>query len=174
MSEEIDNWTVLICGSRFYLWPRVIFAVLNRLHARHEDRLVVVEGYARGADATAHAWCLGRRFDDTRHRCYPVDWVAERKALGAKMLWKAGHDRNTRMLASERPRLVVAFHEQFSKERGGTSDMCLKGVLAGVPTWLVPVENPNLGEWVDLEGYPEKRIRQACCELETAGISYSR
>lgn len=40
----------------------------------------------------------------------------------------AGPERNTRMLA-ENPRLIVAFHDHFDPASGGTSDMCLRGLL---------------------------------------------
>lgn len=172
--SPLDDPVVLLCGSRFYPWPRTVWAILDRLLTRYGDRLVVVEGFARGADADAHAWCLGQGFGNDRHRCHPIDWAAERRVRDPKMLWRAGHDRNVRMLAVERPKLIIACHNDFSYAKGGTSHMCLAGLLAGVPAWLAPTEDPSAGMWVELDKYPETRIRETRRELAAAGIDYVR
>ncbi|MBB6081893.1 SLOG family protein [Streptomyces paradoxus] len=59
---------VLICGSRRWPWPSAVGAVLDRLLARHGDRLVVIEGSATGADAAACSWCRRHGLDADRHR----------------------------------------------------------------------------------------------------------
>lgn len=57
MAFELSNPRVLLCGSRRWQWPRTVDAVLGRLAAQHGERLVVIEGAAKGADHAAHLWC---------------------------------------------------------------------------------------------------------------------
>ncbi|MFI6022358.1 SLOG family protein [Streptomyces sp. NPDC051287] len=155
VTMELSDARVLVCGDRRWCWPDTVTAVLDRLVARRGDRLVVIEGAATGAD---------------RHRCHPVDWQAERHAR--PKTWRlAGPERNTRMLA-ERPSLVVAFHSRFDPGSGGTSDMCLRGLLSGVPAWLVPGREPDAGRWLLLEEFPEwrtKRVRRELAEAPPGG-----
>ncbi|MFE4519099.1 hypothetical protein ACFRMQ_33485 [Kitasatospora sp. NPDC056783] len=54
------------------------------------------------------------------------------------------------MLLQERPRLIIAFHDHFSPDSGGTSDMRLRGLLRQVPVWLVPHEDVQQGMWLRL------------------------
>ncbi len=150
---------VLITGSRQWppAWDATVEQVLDRLLDRYHERLVVIEGRAQGVDAAAHHWCLRHRLGPNRHRCYPVDWATEQ--LRRPTAWRrAGHDRNTRMLLQEWPRLVIAFHHQFNGGAGGTSNMCLKALLAGLPVWLVPGPDPTIGQWLRLDQFPTRRI----------------
>jgi hypothetical protein len=71
-------------------------------------------------------------------------------------------------LDSHHPRLVVAFHDHFDPGSGGTSDMCLRGLLKDVPVWLVRGEDPQTGFWLRLNAFPEKRADRVRREL---GIS---
>ncbi|MFD8608559.1 SLOG family protein [Streptomyces sp. NPDC059631] len=167
MTLVLEEPRVLVCGSRRWPWPGTVEAVLDRLLARHGGDLVVIEGAATGADSAAHAWCERHRFGPERHRCHPVDWAAERRARpqGWKM---AGPERNTRMLLKERPRLIIAFHDRFSPGSGGTSDMCLRGLIEQVPVWLVPGEDVQRGTRLRLGVFPEGRQRRIRAELDAA------
>ncbi|MDJ0341756.1 SLOG family protein [Streptomyces sp. H10-C2] len=167
-----DEPRVLVCGSRRWPWPGVVDVVLDRLLARHGEGLVAIEGRATGADAAAHAWCERHGLGAERHRCHPVDWKAERRARPAD--WRlAGPERNTRMLLDERPRLIIAFHDHFSPASGGTSDMCLRGLLKQLPVWLVPGENVQVGSWLKLSMFPADRQRRLRAELDAAARSRS-
>lgn len=66
------------------------------------------------------------------------------------------------------PQLIVAFHDQFDPGSGGTSDMCLRGLLKDVPVWLVRREDPGTGSWLRLNAFPERRADRVRREL---GIS---
>ncbi|WP_344948211.1 hypothetical protein [Sphaerisporangium flaviroseum] len=159
---------MLLCGSRFWPWPGTVHQVCDRLHRRHGDRIVFIEGRARGADMAGHSWCLAHGLGEDRHRCFPVDWEAERRARPSG--WRAaGPERNTRMLA-ERPWLIVAFHQALDPRSGGTSDMCLRGVLAGVPVWLVTTPDPNIGRWISLDEFPPKRVARVRSQLHPLGL----
>ncbi|MFG3228638.1 SLOG family protein [Kitasatospora sp. NPDC048194] len=167
MGFDLSEPRVLMCGSRRWPWPTAVEIVLDRLLDRHGERLVVIEGAATGADSAAHGWCQRHGLGSERHRCYPVDWKAERLARPAD--WRlAGPERNTRMLLTERPRLIVAFHDHFSPASGGTSDMCLRGLLSEVPVWLVPGPDVQVGAWLRVDMFPLARQRRFQAELEAA------
>lgn len=159
-----DRYCVLITGSRHWPWPKTVWGVLDRLLARHGDRLVVVEGDATGADQAAHQWCLNQSLSPERHRCYPVDWKAARGS-GRDDWWRAGTERNTKMLVTEKPNLITGFHDSLDVKRGGTSDMILRGLTVGVPAWLVPGYHPMQGRWVDLAEFPDNRRTRVAREL---------
>jgi hypothetical protein len=164
MAMILDVPRVLVCGSRRWSWPMTVGAVLDRLAARYGERLVVIEGAASGADRAAHDWCSARGLDAKRHRCFPVDWTGERERRPAD--WRlAGPERNVRILVEEQPRLIVAFHDRFEAASGGTSDMCLRGLLKGVPAWLVPGEDADAGHWLRLGMFPQSRADRCRREL---------
>ncbi len=80
--------------------------------------------------------------------------------------WRlAGPERNTLMLIDERPRLIVAFQDRFDPAAGGTFDMCLRGLLAGVPVWLVTAANPQVGRWLSQDEFPSNRTNRIRREL---------
>ncbi|WP_369033268.1 SLOG family protein [Streptomyces adonidis] len=167
MAMEMGEPRVLVCGSRRWPWPQVVEAVLDRLVDRYGQDLVIIEGAATGADRAAHDWCERHGLGEERHRCYPVDWAAEKRVRPDR--WRmAGPERNTRMLLSERPRLVVAFHERFAPGSGGTSDMALRAVLREVPVWLIPSRNVQVGTWVRPGIFPPDRARRVAAELHAA------
>jgi hypothetical protein len=140
---------------------------LDRLSARYEERLIVIEGAANGADRAAHDWCVRHGLSEKHHRCHPVDWQAERRARPAD--WRlAGPERNTRMLLQDRPRLIIAFHDHFVPASGGTSDMALRGLLHEVPVWFVPSEDPLLGRWLTLDLFPPARVARVRRSLDAA------
>jgi hypothetical protein len=165
VSFELSEPRVLLCGSRRWPWPQTVETVLDRLAARYGERLVVIEGAAAGADYAAHLWCEHHGLRADRHRCHPVDWHAERKARPGQ--WRlAGPERNTRMLLQDRPSLIIAFHDHFDPGSGGTSDMCLRGLLREVPAWLVPGEDPGIGRWLTLSLFLHKRVTRVRRELD--------
>ncbi|MGW4197508.1 SLOG family protein [Streptomyces sp. NPDC005004] len=102
VKAELSEPRVLVCGSRRWRWPATVESALDRLTTRYGDRLVVIEGAASGADRAAHDWCNARGLGAERHRCFPVDWQAERRAR-PKNWSAAGPERNTRMLLEETP-----------------------------------------------------------------------
>ncbi|MEV8248584.1 SLOG family protein [Streptomyces rochei] len=162
---ELAEGRVLVCGSRRWPWPTAVEAVLDRLTDRYGDRLVVIEGSARGADFAACSWCRRRGLGTDRHRCHPVDWAAAKRERPRD--WRmAGPERNTRMLLQELPELVIAFHDHFVPASGGTSDMCLRAVLRDVPVWLVPGPDVQVGAWLGAAIFPDERARRVQGELE--------
>jgi hypothetical protein len=164
MTGRLESPRVLISGSRLWPWDASVDQALDRLLDRYRERLTVIEGRARGADLAAHRWCVRHRLGPDRHRCYPVDWAAERRRRPTT--WRqAGHDRNSRMLLREWPELVVAFHHQLDVRSGGTSNMCLKALLAGLPVWLVTGPDPTVGQWLHLDLFPARRVAQARQDL---------
>jgi hypothetical protein len=162
-----------VCGSRRWPWPHTVEAVLDRLTARYGQGLVVIEGAATGADRAAHDWCCRHDLGEDRHRCYPVDWAAEKRSRPDR--WRmAGPERNTRMLLNEQPRLVIAFHDHFTPASGGTSDMALRAVLTQVPVWLVPGPDVTVGTWMRPGIFPADRSRRVTTELRAAQGRQSR
>lgn len=77
-------------------------------------------------------------------------------------------------LMTERPRLVIAFHDHFAPASGGTSDMALRAVLRDVPVWLVPGWDVTVGIWVRLGVFPADRTRRVAAELPAADERQSR
>lgn len=172
-SVTADHWCpyrVLITGSRHWYWPKTVHAVLDRLHGRHGDNLVVIEGSATGADQAAHEWCLTHALSPERHRCHPVDWNEARRTRQDDW-WRVGPERNTAMLA-EQPDLIIAFHDSLDTRRGGTSDMILRGLLTEVPAWLVPGYHPMQGRWVSLDEFPDQRRNRVSRELAHTGTLF--
>jgi YspA, cpYpsA-related SLOG family len=164
MPRMLESPRVLISGSRLWPWDAAVDRALDRLLDRYRERLTVIEGRARGADLAAHRWCVRHRLGPDRHRCYPVDWAAERRRRPST--WRrAGHDRNTRMLLREWPELVVAFHHQLDVRSGGTSNMCLKALLVGLPVWLVTGPDPVDGQWLHLDLFPARRVAESWQDL---------
>ncbi|RKS68079.1 uncharacterized protein DUF2493 [Actinomadura pelletieri DSM 43383] len=167
---DLDDPRVLVCGGRTYRSTATVHEVLDRLLKRYGTRLVVIEGADKGADEAAHHWCELRGLGADRHLCQPVNWEREKQVRPRS--WRAaGPERNTRML-SEEPQLVVAFHTWFrpGTGTGGTVDMTLKAVLAGVPVWLAPGQDLNVGRWIRLQEFPHSRAAEAAKALRRAGL----
>jgi hypothetical protein len=159
VSFILDDPRVLVCGWRNWQWTQTVHTILDRLYTRYGDQLVVIEGAATGADNDAHMWCLSRGWEpgSLQHRCYPVDWGAARRTRAD---WRAaGPERNHRMLVEEKPKLIIACHPGLDPKKGGTNDMCLRGLLTGVPVWLVSSQDPSRGRWLSLEGFHPDRIK---------------
>ncbi|MEU3283378.1 hypothetical protein, partial [Streptomyces antibioticus] len=69
------------------------------------------------------------------------------------------------MLLEEHPRLVIAFHDHFAPGSGGTSDMCLRGLVRQVPVWLAPGEEVRKGMRLRLGMFPQGRQQRVRREL---------
>jgi YspA, cpYpsA-related SLOG family len=111
---------VLVTGSRAWSDSTVIEAALERLHAEHGDRLVIVHGACRyGADVLAERWARRRGVAVER---WPADW--------ARLGRRAGMVRNAAMVAS-RPDRCVAFIRDRSP---GASHCAAAAEAAGIPT----------------------------------------
>lgn len=106
---------VLVCGGRAYGDREKVFSELHDLAEKH-GWLTIINGGANGADKLAREWAT---------LCYhglvtiPADWQQYGTA--------AGPIRNTKMLVSGKPDLVLAF-----PGGNGTGDMVEKASIAGV------------------------------------------
>ena len=98
---------MLVCGGRTFSDERLLWFVLDELHAKTPITLVI-QGMALGADTLARYWAHER---GVTCRGFKPDW----KRYGNKT---AGPIRNQQMLDEGKPDLVVAF-----KGGKGTADM---------------------------------------------------
>lgn len=101
---------VLVCGSRNYSDRDQVFHVLDAYRARLGPAMLIISGGATGADEFAREWAVDRRVD---HLIMYAKWDLEGKG--------AGPIRNRRM-AAKKPKLVLAFSQDFDNSRG-TTDM---------------------------------------------------
>ena len=88
---------VLVCGGRDFWDQSRVYATLSTLLVEHEIECVI-HGNALGADTLAGMWATAHGIEQRIH-------YAEWKRLGGR----AGPIRNAKMLAEEKPNLVVAF-----------------------------------------------------------------
>lgn len=144
--------SVLICGSRTWPHPDVVYTICSRLHDRHGSQLRFTEGGAAGADQDCHDWSAAHGLPPgLQHFCCPPDY--RRDGRLAPLV------RNTQMLLMPQWR-TIACHHDFSVDSGGTSDMCIRSLLSGIPAWLVA--GPDLEQdrrLLTLSDFPRKRIR---------------
>lgn len=103
-------YKILVCGSRDYTNRDSVWRVLDAYLAKLGARMLVISGGATGADTLAREWAVDRKVD---HLTLYAKWELEGRAAGAI--------RNRRM-ASKKPKLVLAFSEDFDNSRG-TRDM---------------------------------------------------
>ena len=101
---------VLVCGGRDYEDRDHVYRVLDAYLARIGPDMLLINGGAPGADTLAREWAVDRRVD---HLTLYAKWDLFGRS--------AGPIRNRRM-ARKKPKLVLAFSEDFDKSRG-TSDM---------------------------------------------------
>ena len=101
---------LLVCGSREYDNGQEVARVLDAHLARIGPHLLMITGGAVGADEHARRWAASRKVD---HLVMYAKWDIDGKG--------AGPIRNRRM-AKKKPKLVLAFSEDFDESRG-TSDM---------------------------------------------------
>lgn len=102
---------LLVCGGRDYRNWTLLESVLDLL-----GPTVIIEGGARGADASAAYWAQQRGVEH-------VQVVAEWEKYGKR----AGHLRNGEML-KWKPDMVLAF-----PGGRGTADMVAQARMAGIP-----------------------------------------
>jgi len=106
--------------------------VIRDFMDKHGDDLTIIEGCAKGADSMAEGFA--RQFSvPVLH--FPAKWNDYPKELK----WRAGHDRNARMLEEGQPDMVVAFKDGLlpSLAKGGTENMVRISREAGIPVMVV-------------------------------------
>lgn len=102
----MPSYRVLVCGSRNYTNRDKLFRTLDAYHARIGPKLLIISGGATGADELARQWAALSQVD---HLILYAKWDIDGKA--------AGFIRNQRM-ARKKPRLVLAFSQDFDNSRG--------------------------------------------------------
>jgi hypothetical protein len=124
-----DEVRVLVTGDREWDDYFLLRCVCDGLLARYGERLVIVEGDAKGADRMAGDWAEknGLTVENGRLRKYPANWTEHHKA--------AGPIRNREMLKEEEPHLVCAFHNNLWHGSKGTLDMVTIASKAKVPCY---------------------------------------
>ena len=122
---------VLVCGSRDWDDRFMMGLVLRGFYDKYPD-LAIIEGCARGADHLAEEFAAQFNLPDIH---FPALWDDYPKHLK----WRAGHDRNIRMLDEGKPDYVVAFKDGLlpSLEKGGTEHMVKISRQAGIPVMVV-------------------------------------
>lgn len=118
---------VLVTGSRHWTDPWPIYREFSVLPGEHH-RVVVAHGSSRGggADTLADKAACDFGFD---REPYPVDPEKDGRHRGAPL------NRNTRMLDSFRPDLVLAF--RADGKSNGTDDCICKARQRGIPLTIV-------------------------------------
>jgi predicted Rossmann-fold nucleotide-binding protein len=112
---------VLVCGGRTYSDQEAVYSALHDLAEKH-GWLTIIEGGASGADMLARWWAV-------RHYHGLVTVAADWQKHGTA----AGPIRNTQMLMSGKPDLVLAF-----PGGRGTADMVEKASIAGIEVRRLP------------------------------------
>lgn len=112
---------ILVCGGRDFADRALVFYALDRVLAKF-GTVAIVQGGARGADATAHEWATFHK--QMLINC-PANWQLHGKA--------AGPIRNQFMLDQWHPKLVVAF-----PGGRGTADMVKRAHDGGVEVRELP------------------------------------
>ncbi|WP_370092540.1 HNH endonuclease [Streptacidiphilus sp. MAP12-20] len=64
--------------------------------------------------------------------------------------------------------MIIAFHGHSVPASGGTSDRCLRGLLARVPVWLTLGSDVQIGMWLRPTMFPRDRVRRIDAELTAA------
>lgn len=113
---------VLVCGDRNWTNEAIISKVLDELK---DDIEIIIDGHCRGADQIAHAWAKRNGIDSA---CHPAKW----EEFGIA----AGPIRNSFMLKTEKPDLVIAFHNDIHHSKG-TRDMVRKAMKAGAKVRII-------------------------------------
>ena len=143
---------LLVCGSRDYSDRRSVFAVLDRYLAKYGEKLIVIEGEARGADTLARLWAEDRGLAAHRRIMkFPAHWRhTDACEPGCRELVGkgAGPRRNRQMLAEGMPDGVIAFHRDLPAGVG-TLDMVDAATRANRPVLWVRREGDET--WVQRE-----------------------
>lgn len=121
---------VLIFGDRNYHLQSPVWTLLDGLWHNAGDRLVVIEGHAKGADMIAHMWADNKfgRENVENHLCFPADWSKFGRA--------AGPIRNQQMIDEGEPEVAFGFHDDIINSKG-TKDMFNRLTKANVPAFLM-------------------------------------
>jgi predicted Rossmann-fold nucleotide-binding protein len=123
---------VLVCGGREYKNNKKVYEILdlikslcdaNKISDLSVDRnkLVIIQGGANGADRLASSWAKDRNVEQEE---YPADWNTYGRA--------AGFIRNSLMLKSGKPDMVIAFPGNT-----GTKMMISLAQKAGIPVEVI-------------------------------------
>lgn len=114
------QFRILVCGGRHYDDAERLIENLEGIAGTVDSskQLVLIHGAARGADSIAESWAQWRGLKIMR---FPADWKRYGRA--------AGHIRNTEMLESGCPDLVVA-----APGGAGTANMVTQAHKFGVRT----------------------------------------
>lgn len=112
---------VLVCGGRDFDDRELLFATLDRVHAKHGDALVIIHGAYKGADLLGERWAKVR---EVPYCGVPARWLR----LGGA----AGPDRNQRMRNEFNPQACVSF-----PGGRGTRNMCELMREIGIEPWYV-------------------------------------
>ena len=88
---------VVVGGSRYQTDEKMVFDVLDHLHAKTPITLLV-HGACKGTDLLCEAWAMKRGIPTV---AYEPDWDRWGRSAGPR--------RNSEMLQSEKPDLVIAF-----------------------------------------------------------------
>lgn len=104
---------VLVSGGRKFIFPLVVFKILDNFHEKHNISCII-HGGAKGVDLLADTWA---KMNSVQLDVYPVfefNW----KALGKK----AGIMRNIKMLNESEPDSAIVFP-------GGNGTEHMRGLL---------------------------------------------
>ena len=114
---------VVVTGSRKWANRELLYATLDGWHEL-AGIASIAEGCAKGADRMAEDWA--KEHGILIHH-YEADWALMGKAAGAV--------RNSVMLRSEKPDVVLAFHEDI-RNSAGTGDCVHKAGKLGIKVVL--------------------------------------
>ncbi len=119
---------LLVCGGRDFTDRERVFAMLDKMHAKHGITTIIEGGqrtrdpvsgnFVGGADWFANQWAWDNRLGLLK---FDADWAAHGKA--------AGPIRNQRMIDDGKPTHCLAF-----PGGRGTANMVALAKAAGVPT----------------------------------------
>lgn len=117
---------VLVCGDRDWGMRSGQIDKLNmRLAQLPREKLIIIEGKARGADTLAFEWAFTYLVTCLE---FPAEWQ--------KYGRRAGVMRNQQILDEGKPELVIAFHPDIAQSKG-TKDMIARAKKAGIPVELI-------------------------------------
>lgn len=92
-----SDMKILVCGGRNYNDKKRVFDYLDYLSSISNEKLIIIQGGAPGADKLAKEWAISRQ---KQFKEFPADWNTYGK--------RAGYIRNQQM-ADDNPDIVVAF-----------------------------------------------------------------
>lgn len=113
---------VLVFGGRTYHNYGRVTEVLDTVHQTYQDRLLIIQGAARGADLLAEEWAKERQVP---YLGVPARWDRFGKA--------AGRERNKRMPTIMTPDAAIGFP-------GGTGSANMQKVLQevyNIEPWMI-------------------------------------